>query len=268
MIIKRKLLLCAGILFLSTLSYKSNAQLYAGFGIGGNQNYLITNVSNLISTEYVPKAGLNIEVPVEYKVNDWFSLKATPGFIQKSYQMQRTDYYAGIYEETKNSYLQLPVSTQFSFGEKKLRGFLELGGYAAYWVSGHVKGATPNIFNAPGYGTSYSSSVYQNIFDAYNPYYYDEKYAFDSKKDRRMELGVLAGVGINYQLKPTCKLFAVYKYYDALTSKDKNYQSDQKTSYNETGAFTVGLLYKLKYQFKHHAKIIKKVRGTINIDNN
>jgi hypothetical protein len=245
MTITKKQLLSTGMFFLCVLSYHANAQLYVGLEAGGNQNYLITNVSNLISTEYVPKDGFNIDVPIRYKLNDWFAISATPGFIQKNYQFKRTDYYSGVYEDRRNGYWQLPVSAQFSFGGKKLKGFLDLGGYAAYWGSSRRKGVMPNPLNVPGYNTPNTQTAGYTIFDFTTPYSYNEKYQFNSTSDNRFEAGIFAGVGINYSLNKKCKLFAEYKYYDALTDQQKNYQQELVPRYNETGSITVGFLYKL-----------------------
>ena len=260
MIIKRKLLLFTAILVLTSLSYLANAQFYVGAEVGGNENYLITNVSNLISTEYVPINGFNIGVPVEYKVNDWFSLKSTPNFIQKNYQLQRTGFYQGVYQESKNGYLQIPVSAQFSFGGRALKGYLNLGGYGAYWASSHIKGDFANPLNYPAYGTSNTAYYSVTVFDYETPYYYDEKYQFNSTKDNRFEFGVYAGLGISYQVAKNYKVFTEFKYYDALTDQQKNYELEQVPRYNETGSISVGFLYQLKtkynkfrnHRFKNH----------------
>ena len=254
MSIKSKFLLFAQILFLSTLSIFAKAQFYVGLGAGGNQNHLITNVSNLISTEYVPIDGFNIEIPIEYKVNDWFSLKSSPEFIQKNYQLQRTGFYKGVYQLSKNGYLQIPLSAQFSFGGKLLKGYLNLGGYGAYWASSHIKGAFANPLNSPAYGTSNTAFYSLTVFDYQTPYYFDEKYQFNSTKDNRLEFGVYSGLGISYQLESNYKVFTEFKYYDALTDQQKKYQSEQVPRFNETGSVSVGFLYELKAKI-HKAKV-------------
>ena len=264
MIIRKKLFSYLGLLSLLMVSYSGKAQLYIGLEAGGNQNYLMTNVSSLISTEYVPINGFNAGIPIQYKVNDWFTVEAAPGFIQKNNQMQRTGYYTGIYELTKNNYLQLPVSAQFSFGGQKLRGYLSLGGYAAYWKSSHIKGAMPNILNDPAFGTQYTTTtVYQNVFDAYTPYYYNEKYQFNNTTDNRLELGVTAGVGISYEACSKCKVFAEFKYYDGLTNQQKNYEEEQVPRYNETGTISIGFLYKASFHCTHK-KTVKIIHNNSN----
>ena len=256
MIIKSKLLLFAGILSLTSLAYQAKAQFYVGAEAGGNQNYLITNVSNLVSSEYIPINGFNIGIPIEYKVNDWFSLKSTPEFIQKNYQLQRTGFYQGVYQLSKNGYLQIPLSVQFSFGSKLLKGYFNLGGYGAYWASSHIKGAFANPLNYPAYGTSNTAYYSVTVFDYQTPYYYDEKYQINSTKDNRFEFGVYTGLGISLQVAPNYKVFTEFKYYDALTDQQKKYELEQVSRYNETGSVSVGFLYELKkklHKSKNHS---------------
>ena len=228
MINKLKVWMCIGILFLFSCYNNIKAQAITdeeivpvkkeitskskfniGFEIGTNINYLITNVSDLNATEYTSLTGVNFGVPILYKVNDWFAIKTTPSIIEKNYSMQRTGYYTGIYRDTKNTYFQLPIMSEFSFGEQKMKGFLDLGAYAAYWSSSQIKGAMPNILNQPQYGTfinntnTYSSTIFQD----YNAYNYDEKYQFNPIVDNRIELGLIIGGGIRYQLNDKGKLY-------------------------------------------------------------
>ena len=247
------------ILFMLVVSLTASAQYYVGGKVGGNQNLLVTNVSGLNATEIVPKNGLMVSAVIGYKLNDWFSLEATPEFIQKNYQTQRTGYYSGIYQKTKNNYLQLPVSAKFYFGSKNFKGYVDLGCYAAYWASSHIKGAMPNILNQPAYNPAYNPYVdppngpvvfSQTVFDDYTPYYYDHKYQFNKTKDRRFEFGLAAGLGINYQATPKTSFFAEFKYFDALTDQQKNYQYRQDARYNETSVFSIGFLCNLNIKIK------------------
>ena len=264
MVFSKKLFRYLGLLSLILASYSSKAQFYIGLEAGGNQNYLITNISNLVSAEYVPINGFNIAIPIQYKVNDWFALEAAPGLIQKNYQTQRTGYYSGVYQLTKNNYLQIPLSAQFSFGGKKLKGYLDLGGYAAYWASSHIKGKTPNMLNPDPFGTQYNStSIYQNVFDAYNPFIYNQSYQFNTTTDNRVELGVSAGVGISYQICSKCKVFTEFKYYDGLTDIQKKYEQEQVPKYNETGTISIGFLYEADFHCTHK-KTTKIIHNNIN----
>ncbi len=248
-----------------------NSKFSIGFEIGANINYLITNVSDLNATKYTSMKGVNFGVPILYKANDWFSIKATPSILEKNYSMLRTGYYTGIYRDTKNTYLQLPVMGECSFGGEKIKGYIDLGGYAAYWNSSQIKGAMPNILNQPQYGTyinntnTYSSTIFQD----YNAYNYDEKYQFNTIVDNRIELGLIIGGGISYELNENGKIYIDTKYYYATTDQQKNYQQGLVPKYNETYAFSVGYLYQLKKKVStKKAKLTKKTTITDDSINN
>ena len=117
---------------------KANAQFSVGVQAGYANNYLLTNVSNLVSTKYVSQPGFSVAVPLQYDIADWFAIKAQPGYMQKNYQMQRTGFYKGVYETSTNGYVQLPLMGHFSFGSETLRGYVDAGGYAGFWLSGNV----------------------------------------------------------------------------------------------------------------------------------
>ena len=268
MFIKKRILPHLGFFVMLVFSIHSKAQLYVGAEVGGNQNYLIKNVSSLNATEIVPKNGITLAAIVQYKFNDWFSVEATPQFIQKNYQIQRTGYYTGVYQRTDNNYLQLPVSAKFSFGTKKWKGFVDLGVYAAYWISSHIKGKIPNILDQSAYNQAYNPYVdaptspvvmSETIFDDYNPYTFSQKYQFDKIKDRRYELGLSAGLGVSYEATPKITVFAEFKYSDALTDQQKKYQYVQDAQYNETGSFLVGFTRKIHLHCKK--KVSKEVES-------
>lgn len=79
----------------------------------------------------------------------------------------------------KNTYLMLPVTANFSFGGKTLRGFANLGIYAGYWMTSCRSG---HDFN------SFSGDVIQ----------ISEKVPFYSGRDRRWDFGYTGGVGLEY----------------------------------------------------------------------
>ncbi len=224
-------------------SIQGRAQLSIGVEGGYNKNYLVTNVSSLVSTQYNPMAGFRIGVPVVYSIHDWFAVKAAPGYLQKNSQMQRTGFYEGVYQNNTNGYLQLPVMGHFSFGGAKLKGFADLGGYAGYWINARVQGTMPNILNPPAYTNITSNQQPNNVFDEYTPYSYNEKYQFNTTKDNRLELGLLAGAGISYQLTNTYQLFGEATYYESLTDQQRKYEIGQVPRYNQTYVLSLGILY-------------------------
>ena len=226
------------LLILSTFlcAIETHAQMYVGVEAGANRNYFLSNTSDKPFFDYQPSYGYSVGASFRYtfpKLSSWFGgIQVVPTFIQKNYRIQRTGDYAAMYQQTTNSYLHLPVMAQFRFGghinkTQTLHGILNLGGYAAYWMSGHVKGTALSPFDA---------DTYQS---------FDTKYQFDNTKDRRIELGAVAGVGLQYALLDKYVLSVEYRYTPSLTDQQKAYQDDQTPRYNDTHSLLVTMQYRL-----------------------
>ena len=179
------------------VSMGAKAQFYIGLEAGMANNQLYTNTSNLAFTQYKKGSGMSIGIPMSYKIEEWFSIAATPSYTQKNYSVERTGYFQGIYQKSSNGYIQLPLMGQFSFGSEQIRGYVNLGIYAAYWATANIKGAQLNALNPVD--TAYFNSTPTNISGEVNLYNYNEKYAFNTVKDNRLELGWLTGVGVSYE---------------------------------------------------------------------
>lgn len=244
MFMKRKLLSGCLLLFLGqAICFRSEAQWQVGVGAGINKNYLQTDVSNRVFAHYEGVLGITLEVPVQYRVNNWFSLQVAPAYIRKGYKWVRDGFYEGVYQTNTNNYLQLPLITSFSVGGPKLKGFFNLGGYGAWWIGGRVKGTMPNVFlyELPDDLTQ----EFNNVFQFDKPSSYDEKYHFDSRKDRRFEWGWLAGAGISYQLTANYGIYAEGRYYQSLTDQQKNYSLNQVERYNQTYSIGIGFMRRI-----------------------
>lgn len=228
--------LCFLLLFVFTSG--AFAQLSVGVAGGWAKNYLYTNVGYRVFTHYAPATGFSVSVPIRYSVNGWLAVQAEPQFIQKNYQLRRTGYYDGIYSATTNQYLQLPLIGHVSFGGPRVKGFLNLGGYAGYWAAGANEGVTPNIDHAS------EADTYAGVLEEMPAQHFNEPYAFDSRKDRRLELGWLAGTGLSYQTV-RCHFFVEGRYYQASSDQQKNYMLNQIPRYNQTFLVQIGCLYRL-----------------------
>jgi len=221
----------------------SRAQFFIGLEAGGNKNSLITNNSNQAFTSYDSKSGISVGVPILYELNDWFALKASPSYMQKNYTINRTGFFNGIYQDNINGYLQLPLMGQFSFGEDQLKGYVNLGVYGAYWLSGKVKGAEANVLNPVD--SSYTTVAPSNIAGINNLYPYNEKYTFNPTKDNRMEFGWIAGIGISYETNNGNRFFIEGRRTYSFTDQQKKYMINQTPRYNDTYGINVGFLMSL-----------------------
>jgi hypothetical protein len=230
--------------------YSNKDSLYTraflvGLEAGYVSNYLITNISNLSFTRYEARGGYMVAVPVLYTFNSWFGLASAPGLVQKNYTYSRSGFFEGIREAHTNTYLQVPLQARFSFGGKKLRGFVDLGVYGAYWAWGRVSGSEPNILD-PGTQT-YNSANPNGIYDIINRHDFNQPYEFNSVRDNRFEFGGILGLGLRYEFDSGFMLFAEGRKMQAITDQQKQYMINQVPRYNSSYAFSFGVMIDLKH---------------------
>jgi hypothetical protein len=216
------------------------AQWSVGVEAGVNKNYLVTNNANQDFTNYRPLKSFNVGVPVLYTINNWLAIEADPSFVQKNYRQVRSTFYQGVYQDNLNSYIQLPLMAHGMFGTGRVKGFVNGGLYAGYWITGTVKGRLANILDPVDDPTTSGS-----IFSYLNGSTYNEKYSFDKTRDNRFEAGWVAGAGISYQLKPAFQVFAEARYQYSFTDQQKQYMTNQVPRYNSTYGINIGVLYSI-----------------------
>ena len=207
---------------------------------GYNKNYLVTNNANRAFTNYMPLSGFALGIPLKYKITDWFAIATDPTFVQKNYSQQRSAFFIGVYQQNYNSYVQLPLMGHFMFGGKQLKGFLNVGLYGAWWLTGTVNGEMPNILDV----TSQTSG--STIYDYQNPYSYNEKYAFDKRKDNRIEAGWIGGLGLAYDINSHYQVFTEGRLLYSFTDQQKKYMTNQVPRYNTTYGINAGIMVHLK----------------------
>lgn len=247
MFMQLRTILYAGLLCLPALVQPAKAQWHIGLEAGWNKNHLQTSVSNRPFTKYEPLQGFSVAIPVLYQFNNWLAVHAAPGIITKNYQLTRTGVFEGIFQKHLSQYLQVPVAARFSFGGTKLKGFLNLGGYAAYWMNSRLKGFAPNYFDIT---LPNENEEVDRYLDVYPGVHFNQKYEWNSRRDRRMELGVVAGAGISYSCGIRNSFFVEARYYRGLTDLQKNYMINQVPRFNDTYTLQAGYLYQLKQKAK------------------
>ncbi len=226
-------------LFISLMSviFTTNAQTSIGIEAGISADYLNTNISNRVSSKMLYKAGYTIAIPFQYEINQHLYIETAPDIIQKNYSIDRTDSLSGAYQSFINTYLQVPVMIKYAYSNNKWQLYAEAGMYGGYWLAARLKGNIPNIFTATESsntnGQTTSTIQYQK---------YSDKYTFNSKKDNRLELGWVAGIGAQCHVNEKHLLIFSCRFYESLTQQEKQYMLNQIPQYNETFSFSVGYL--------------------------
>ena len=218
----------------------SSAQFSIGLEFGGVRNNLDTDAGYAYDLRYDGRNGATVGIAFGYDFNDWFALRAAPTYIQKGYKMHRTGIYEGIYEKTGNTYIDVPVTARFSFGGKKVKGFVDLGAYVGRWTSSRRCGDTL-LPDSPLDGEDYESTIMPP--DAV--YHYDESVPFNDKRDNRFDGGLVAGLGVKYRISDrfgiSCGAHMLY----GLSNLYKKLAASQPR-YNTTYSFTIGASYFFK----------------------
>jgi opacity protein-like surface antigen len=206
----------------------SASRLHVGIAGGYALNQLSTSTGYRAFTAYGNGDGYTLGVPVRYVFTDWFALQVEPSVIQKSYSWRRTEYFAEAtvpYRETANTYVQAPLMAHFSFGGRVLRGFFNPGAFVGYWAGSHVKGV--------------------NFDSSDKPYPYDEAFAFDARRDNRLEYGLTLGAGIEYAFARRLTAALECRYYYGASDLQKDYMKQQVPRYNDTWVVQACLLFNL-----------------------
>ncbi len=217
------------VLFL-LLGSKAYAQWEVGIAGGYVHNTLSTSSGYYYNRQYLPGNSFSASIPVYYHFrNGWFALATELSYLEKNYRME---YYGNTfskfeYEDVKNSYLQIPVMANFSFGGKRLRGFTNAGVYLGAWLNSHVKGRVQHTFSG-------------------DYYEYDEPLEFDSRRDNRFEYGLLFSLGLRFQCTKSIGIFAEARYLYGLSDLQKDYMLEQYPRYNTSIQAQLGITYKFK----------------------
>jgi hypothetical protein len=202
------------------------AQWRAGLEGGPDFNSIQTNISNVPMTEYAAVSGYQVGIPMQYRINDYLSLEAVPTLLQKSYKLVWKGTLDSNFVRSRNTYLQLPLLVDLSYGWHGFHLTGQFGAYSARWLHGRVQGSLPNLFTL-----------------ANGPF--DSALVFNGKRDQRWEIGWVAGGRLAYNFQETWQLFLCGRYYQSLTNEQKNEYLGQIPRYNRTWGVSVGALFKL-----------------------
>lgn len=202
---------------------KAENKWKVGVTVGYTNNSYSMNNSYQSDWQQSSRGGVAVGLTGQYNVVDWFGVRMDMQWMQRNYRNSRT-LQVDEYNYT-NDYLQIPLVADFSFGGKKLRGFVDAGIYGGCWLSSRVTGMGTNVLNNESAEPISQSGL------------------INSKRDNRMVFGYVGGLGLEYRITPqwSCQLECRY-YYDA-TSQVKQYQYIKDYRYNGTLVLQAGAAY-------------------------
>lgn len=206
-----------------------NAQWRLGVTGGGSINW--NNIDFGYATTYKQnsKMGGTVMVSGQYNFNDWIGLRIDAGWVQRNYQrILTTQYEDGTITQKwdfKRNYLMLPVTASFSCGGEHFRGYIDLGGFAGYWLS-------QKTINDSGENNSKPVT---------------EKYVFNDKRDVRFDAGLVGRIGGIYTFNNNMFINLELTDYMGMVNMHKTgSEYIKQNAYDNTLSIQVGIGYTFK----------------------
>lgn len=209
------------------------AQWKIGIEGGATLNTLLVSKCYDYDRHYTGGTNGIIAIPVRYDFRDWFGLQAEVSYFARSYSMYRSEIFEGNYYNYTNSYLDVPIMARFSFGGRKVRGYVLAGGFLGAWMDCNVEGNQMRYFQ-------------QNPDTPYTNYHFDENVPFDSRRDNRLDAGLACALGLEYQFAERFSVFAEGRYLYSLTDMQKDYMMKRPSKHNSTFVVQAGFMFTIK----------------------
>lgn len=206
------------------LPERAQAQWRIGASGGATYNWYCIDTHYQNDFHYDGAWGWNAAVFGQYNFKDWLGLRAEIEASERNYRFRRSGIYAGTNYIVHNTYVQLPVMAQFSFGGQKVRGFVNAGVYAGYWAAGQYKG-----------------TLYDPMLEKTSSV--NAPYIFQDKKDQRGDFGLAGGLGIEYRFLEHWALHAEGRCYYSFISTTKQYMEVKDYRFNTTIGMNLGFAY-------------------------
>ena len=172
-------------------------------------------------------------IPVEYRVNGWFSVASGLRYIGKPYNMAEDTTAAGGFDfyssRNVSHFLEVPVSARFSLGNGTMRGFLGAGAYIGVRFLSTESGR----LNSQGFLTTAGTDPgFWGIVEL-NP-----------SSDNLFDAGLLAEAGFGCRLGGG-ELIISARYQYSFTSLDREYQKGLVYRYIDTLSVTAGYSFSI-----------------------
>lgn len=212
----------------------AHAQWRIGASGGATYNWYSIDTHYQNDFHYDGAWGWNAAVFGQYNFKDWLGLRFELEASERNYRFRRSGIYAGTNYIVHNTYVQVPVMAQFSFGavsdrdgkarSGSVRGFVNAGVYVGYWAAGQYKG-----------------TIYDPMVEKTSAV--DAPYIFQNEKDQRADFGLAGGIGIEYRFLEHWAIHAEGRCYYSFISTTKQYMEVKDYRFNTTIGMNVGFAY-------------------------
>jgi Outer membrane protein beta-barrel domain len=193
---------------------------YYSFGLGlkYGRNLATLTTTGLASKNKALQQGNLVGLIFNFYLGDYISLQPELNFTQRGLAYT----YQDDYDRLKTNYIEVPLLMKLSFGNK-VKVFLNMGGYGAYWLNSKLENKTNGNITALTY-----------------PF---DKDLNDGYADNRLDYGAIAGVGVSTEiLGGDIFIEGRYTYGLADISKFETKPSNYTSSKNQIMGLSLGYL--------------------------
>jgi len=195
----------------------------AGISFGPDYNWLLTGTSYRENVIHEMNTGIIVSGTLAYRFTRHLGVSTGLSWTQKNYTRSCTYLNQKSFASFTNTFVEMPIFFDFSFGSERTRFVTSAGGYFGYWTVREVEGEDV-IYD--GYASDSIASY--------------EESAFNGTRDNRFEAGLIARLGCFFTEDPLSVYLGVAYAY-ALTDLSKNYQKNTANKHNSTITAEMGL---------------------------
>ena len=215
---------------LATLAATAQVHYEGNIAVGGKAGASLSRVNFNPSVEQTMLPGMTAGVMFRYIEENHFGLVAELNLTQRGWKevFDESDY---NYSHSL-TYLELPVMTHIFFGNRRVKGFFNLGPELNVMLGDGIKS-----------NFAYQDAASLDYF-VQNPRHI-EQMTMDVKN--RLDYGICAGAGMEVNLNPKNSLLLEGRFYYGLTDVFPNHKTDVFSGSNSmTVSVTLGYFYRLK----------------------
>ena len=222
---KGRIILCL-VGLLSVMPMAADGMWRLGVNGGATWNHYAIDKQYMTDYRFPAGWGGTAGMYAQYNFFDWLGLRAGAYYAQRNYRHTRSQYAGMLNVRYENNYMLFPVTVDFSFGGKKVRGYVDLGVYGGAWLASHRSGK--DYVSVGGTGS----------------YEFSEPVIFNAQRDERGDFGYTGGVGILYRFHPHWMAQVEAVCYYSVVSATKQYMQHVKDyRYHTTVGMQAGVSY-------------------------
>lgn len=223
------------LLFLLTLMFtlwaSPDGTWSIGFSSGYSNNAVLSQKGYRIDTGYENGHGFSVSIPVNYKVNDSFSVESGVTYVQKNFtwsKIYRSDSETMTFSQTQtNGFVEFPLSLCFSITNGTASAVASAGSYIGVWAHSY---RTDRPYNS---SVGLKEEGKDDTVSGYHDF---------TKADNRFEFGFIFTAGVEVEISKTV-MFLRGVYDIALTDLSSDYQIDRVVRHDSTFRAEAGMRF-------------------------